>query len=184
MLLGHESQRDKGFTHPDFFRLFFFKASFSTSSSSESDEKTFLQRIYIYTLSNPCIYASTDTPRRHSIIQSTGTYFSLAARWLTISSGSIPLLFWDSSCVSFSFSSFLLSFFGTGRGVNFSDHFLRRSFTSRTTLKEIYLSIFGTRYLDACKFNYDTEKLNAKTHLIRLDNLKQHTCQYLCSDPL
>lgn len=73
---------------------------------------------------------TTNTPRNAT------TYFSRAARIFTISSGSIPLLSFDSWALSGSFVSSMLSSFCVGRGVNFWAHCLRRSFPSRTTLQQ------------------------------------------------
>lgn len=128
--------RTKCHTNPDFlvFLLFDF---FSTFSSSESDEKTFLPT-YLTRLGSWEITTTYNSILKlkdyRDFIQGKQTYFSRSARSLTMLSGSIPLLTRDSSLVSFSISCSVISFLGNDRGVKFFAHCLRRSFPSRTTL--------------------------------------------------
>lgn len=125
-------------SYPDFFVLFFFDVDFFFGvSSSESDEKTFLRitiiiLIKFYFLMHICM---KDNQSGGKSGESKVTYFSRAASRLTISSGSIPLSSWDSSCDSMSIASSTLTSFFADFGVNFSAHFFRLSLPSRTTLQ-------------------------------------------------
>lgn len=130
--------------------LLFLDVGCFSCSSSESDEKTFLHTIeYRFSRTGKSM-RRPELPINQEMQQI--TYFSRAARIFTISSGSIPLLSFDSWASSGSFVSSMLSSFCLGRGVNFWAHCLRRSFLSRTTLQQSshFMTYNGTTISCSC----------------------------------